>query len=157
MRLYFVRHTSAANFPANDAQRALTRQGEDEARRVGVTLAEMGARPVRIFSSPLLRAQQTAGIIAQELKFPGAAQTLDELANGRKTSALLNAVSTGGDEIVLVGHMPSIADHVATILHAPDSVSFAFGKGSVACLEMDTSSANSVKLLWFKHLQNLQS
>ena len=108
MNLYFVRHTTAADYSANDAQRALTRQGEDEARRVGIALAGFEVQPSRIFSSPMLRAQQTAGIIGRELKFAGAVETLEELTNGRTTPSLLEALPVVGGEVVLVGHMPSL-------------------------------------------------
>ena len=152
MKLYFVRHTTAADYLANDAQRPLTRQGEDEARHVGIALAGFGVQPSRIFSSPMLRAQQTAGIIGRELKFAGAIETLEELTNGRTTPSLLEALPVVGGEVVLVGHMPSLAEHLAAILDKPNSNEFAFGKGSVACVELESPDGTGGKLLFFKHL-----
>ena len=152
MKLYFVRHTTAADLAPSDAQRPLTRQGEDEARRVGITLAGFGVQPSRIFSSPMLRAQQTAGIIGRELKFVGVPETLEELTNGRTTPSLLEALPVVGGEVVLVGHMPSLAEHLAAILDKPNSSEFAFGKGSVACIELESSGSTGGKLLFFKHL-----
>jgi len=152
MKLYFVRHTTAADYSANDAQRALTRQGEDEARRVGIALAGFEVQPSRIFSSPMLRAQQTAGIIGRELKFTGAIETLEELTNGRTTPSLLKALTVAGSEVILVGHMPSLAEHLTEILGKPNSSEFAFGKGSVACVELESSDGTGGKLLFFKHL-----
>ena len=152
MKLYFVRHTTAADYSANDAQRALTRQGEDEARRVGIALAGFGVQPSRIFSSPMLRAQQTAGIIGRELKFARPTETLEELTNGRTTPSLIKALPVAGREVILVGHMPSLAEHVAAILRKPNSSGFAFGKGSLACVELESSDGLGGKLLFFKHL-----
>jgi len=115
-------------------------------------LSGVKARPSQIFSSPLLRAQQTAGIIASELQFAGAPETLAELANGETTPDLLSALPAASDEMVLVGHMPSLADHVASILGVPDPSRFAFGKGSVACIEMNLPDPGRANLLWLNHL-----
>jgi phosphohistidine phosphatase len=153
MKLYFVRHTSAAHSAVTDAQRPLTAQGEAEARQVGCFLAEKRIRPAHVFSSPLLRAQQTAAIIARELNFPGTTETLKELSNSHTTSSLIKALPATGDEAILVGHMPSLADHVAALLHASDSSQFAFGKGSTACIELEVQFTSSAKMLWFNHLQ----
>ena len=144
MKLYLVRHTTAADSAVNDAQRPLTPVGEEEARVVGMALAGMSIRPSMVFSSPLLRAQQTAGIICRQLSFAGDTTTLRELDNGHSTAALLSALR--GGEIVAVGHMPSLAEHVATITGAPGIV---FGKGSVACIDDNG-------LVWLKHLAELK-
>jgi len=149
--LYFVRHTSAADSAPSDAQRPLTRQGEDEARLVGTALAGMKVRPTRIYSSPMLRARQTAGLIGQELKFDGPPEALEELNNGESTPSLLRALPAVS-EIVMVGHMPSLAEHIAAITGVSPSPVLAFGKGSVACVELRGSSGN---LRWFKHLPQL--
>lgn len=146
MKLYFVRHTSASDSAATDASRPLTRQGEEEARLVGVGLAGLGVRTGRIFSSPLLRAQQTAGIIARELKFAGQPGVLQELINGESTDSLLDALPAVG-EAMLIGHMPSLAEHVAQIMGGRDASRFAFGKGSVACVDVAAG-----RLEWLKHL-----
>ena len=99
MKLYFVRHTSAADNAPSDAQRPLTRHGEEEARLVGAALAGMNVQPARMFSSPLLRARQTAGIIGQQLKFAGNIESIEELNNGASTSDLLRVLPAGGDII----------------------------------------------------------
>ena len=147
MKLYFARHTSAADIAPSDVQRPLTRQGEDEARIVGKALAGLGIRPTRVFSSPLLRARQTAALIAGETGFAGSVELIEELANGSSTPALLKALPAGG-ELVLVGHMPSLADHVAKLTKQAAS-DVAFGKGSVACVE-------SGRLVWLKHLPEMR-
>ncbi len=149
MKLYFVRHTSAADNAPSDAQRPLTRQGEEEARIVGAALAGLNVRPERIFSSPLLRARQTAAIIGLELKFAGTTEAIEELNNGESTPSLLR-VLPAVSEVVLVGHMPSLADHIAALTGAPACVDLAFGKGSVACVELQDASGN---IQWLKHLQ----
>ena len=155
MKLYFVRHTSAADNAATDSKRPLTRQGEEEARRVGAALSGLNVRPSRIYSSPLLRARQTADLIASELGFDGPTESLDELANGATTSSLIKALSPTSDETILVGHMPSLAEHVAAIVGAKSPAEFTFGKGSVACIELVRPKLSAGKLQWLRHLPQL--
>lgn len=153
MKLYLVRHTTAADSASNDAQRPLTELGKNEARMVGAALAGMNARPTKVFSSPLLRARQTADIIAGQLKMAGKSETIAELSNGPSTEKLLAALAKQGREIVAVGHMPSLAEHVAVMTRATDSALFAFGNGSVACVELDPAGN---RFVWLKHLPQLK-
>ena len=157
MKLYFVRHTSAAESATSDAKRPLSRQGEEEARRVGAALAGIRVKPSRIFSSPLLRARQTAGLIAGQLNFAGPTDARDELLNGRSTSELLAALKGAGDAVVLIGHMPSLAEHVAAIVGENSPAEFTFGKGTVACIELDWPTLSAGKLQWLRHLPQLAS
>ena len=154
MKLYFVRHTTPADSAVSDAKRPLTPQGEEEARVVGAALASMNIQPTRILSSPLLRACQTAAIIGRELKFAGTTKPIDELTNGSPTASLLLAIHpvVADGEVILVGHMPSLAEHVAELTNGRGSSDFAFGKGSVACIELPQSNSSRGKLQWFKHL-----
>src|SRR4051812_11739462 len=103
MRLYFLRHATAVDIAPTDATRALTPHGEEEAKRVGFALAKLGAKPTHICCSPLLRARQTAELVAQSLKFPGKIDTLEELTNGTPTTMLLHAVKSkpGAEEVLL--------------------------------------------------------
>jgi phosphohistidine phosphatase len=162
MKLYLVRHASASDVAASDEERELTREGREEARIVGVALAELGVKPASILSSPLARARQTAGIIAHELKFSGECATLDELSNGSTTPVLLKALrpyaSVG--EIVLVGHMPSLSQHLAALIGGGKADGLPLGKGSVACVELDHLSPGAGQLRWLmrqKHLRQLCS
>jgi probable phosphoglycerate mutase len=70
MSLYFVRHgQSQPNlekmFAGDDQDAPLTEKGCDQARQAAAPLE--GASVARIISSPLLRAMQTARLIAEEL------------------------------------------------------------------------------------------
>ncbi len=65
MKLYLLRHGTASDLASSDAERELTREGEEEAQIAGSALAELGVKPSHILSSPLARARQTAEIAAQ--------------------------------------------------------------------------------------------
>src|SRR5215510_3422657 len=70
MKIYFARHgESEANllheFSNRGVKHGLTQKGRAQAAELAVELA---AKPIlRIYSSPLLRATQTAGILAEAL------------------------------------------------------------------------------------------
>ncbi len=101
VRLYLVRHAKAA--PGDpDELRPLTSHGRDEARRLAERLA--GERPDAVVTSPLLRARETAEILARAC---GLEAVPDErLAPGATSADARLAAAGRGERIVLVGHQP---------------------------------------------------
>jgi phosphohistidine phosphatase len=156
MELYFLRHASPSDSAASDAARELTNEGREEALVAGKALARMGVKPVRIFSSPLVRARQTAQIVANELKVE--AEAIDELLNENSTFQLLKFLKTTGDaaEILLVGHMPSLAGHISHLIGARTGEGLAFGNGSVALVEIDELSLGCGRLRFILHQNKLR-
>jgi phosphohistidine phosphatase len=156
MRLYFLRHASAADVAPSDAERKLTKEGEAEACIAGRALAKLGVDPTRVFSSPLVRARQTVEIVARELKFSGHLVVLKELLNDAPTPALLKALKSYGDaqDLLLVGHMPSLAEHIATLIEAR-AESLPLGKGSIACVELEHWRIGTGQLRWLMRQKQL--
>jgi phosphohistidine phosphatase len=66
MQLYIMRHGEAQNFveqgSRDDSQRALTAQGQLEAKMMATWLQKMEIQPTQVFVSPYVRAQQTCAI-----------------------------------------------------------------------------------------------
>ena len=67
MKLYFIRHGKAGYNATTDEARPLTEAGIQQAKNNGLILKAMGVTPAKIYSSPRLRAQQTAEHIGQAL------------------------------------------------------------------------------------------
>ena len=155
MRVCFLRHTTAVDIAPSDAVRALTPAGEKEAQIAGAGLAALGIGPTVILSSPLLRARQTAEIVARTLKFSGVITAINELANDHSTAELLRALGPYwmADTILLVGHMPSLAEHVTELIDGP--FVDGFGKGSAALLELPALRPGAGQLVWRKRLEDL--
>ena len=103
MRVYLVRHAEAAPGKPDDL-RPLTSAGRAAARDLGIRLAEDGARPDAVLSSPLLRARETAEELARALGCEP--ESDDRLAPGATAASLSDAVAGRGDEVVVVGHQP---------------------------------------------------
>jgi phosphohistidine phosphatase len=117
MRLYLVRHAEAA--PGDpDELRALTEQGQEQARRVGEQLARNGVRPDAVLSSPLLRARETAQAIAKATG--STAEPDDRLAPGATPEALRETVAGRGKTVVVVGHQPDCGQIAASITGGPE-------------------------------------
>lgn len=158
MKLFLLRHTTAADSAPSDAARALTTTGQEEARLAGAGLATQGAAPKLIFASPLLRARQTAEIAARAMNFAGTVAILDELSNDHTTVELLHALKrhSTADEILLVGHMPSLAGHVAALIGADSDEDYAFGKGGAAYVDMAELRLGTGHLRWHYRLEQLR-
>jgi phosphohistidine phosphatase len=158
MKLYLLRHATASDVAASDAERELTREGRDEARIVGKALATFGVKATRILSSPLVRARQTAEIAAKALEFSGKVDLLDELANSTSTPSLLKALKShaADGEILLVGHMPSLSEHLAALVGAGTAQSFPLGKASVACVELEQLRTGTGQLRWLMRQKQLR-
>lgn len=158
MKLYLLRHATAVDVASSDADRTLTKDGREEARVAGTALARLKVRPDHIFSSPLTRAEQTAEIVAKQLEFPGEVGTLVELTNGTSTAALLRALHPchRADAIVLVGHMPSLAEHLAALIGAGLAAGFTLGKSGVACVELPELRIGSGELRWLLRPKQLR-
>jgi phosphohistidine phosphatase len=158
MKLYFLRHATATDIAPTDAERTLTSEGREEAHIAGAALAALGAKPAQVFTSPLVRANQTARIAAKELRFDGEIIVLDELKPGKTPSALIRALKPHQDagDLLLVGHMPSLSEHVAAFIGAEHMDGLAFGKGGIACVETEQLRPGAGELRWLMRQAQLR-
>ena len=122
MRLYLVRHGEAA--PGEpDEDRLLTSTGREQARRLGERLREASAAPAAVLHSPLVRARETAELIAAELDV--APEPDERLAPGATAAGVREAVAGRGDTVV-VGHQPDCG-RIAAELTDGDEPAFPAG------------------------------
>jgi phosphohistidine phosphatase len=158
MKLYLLRHGTASDVPPSDAERELTREGEEEAQIAGSALAELGVKPSHVLSSPLVRSRQTAEIAAQVLKIQAEVELVDELTNGTPTPTLLRTLKpySSEDEILLVGHMPSLSEHLAALIGSKSPQGLPLGKGSVACVDLDELRPGRGQLRWLLRQKQLR-
>ena len=131
MRIYLVRHAEAAQGEP-DELRVLTAAGEDQARRLGGRLANAAPRPTGVISSPLLRARQTADLIAAPL---GLESEPDErLAPGATADDVRAAVAGRGEAVVVVAHQPDCGSIAAELTGGPEP---AFPAGGMVELDLE--------------------
>lgn len=107
MRVFLVRHAEAAPGEPDELRR-LTAAGRNAARVLGERLAD--EHPTAVVSSPLLRARETADLIARACKLE--ATTDDSLAPGATTDTLRAATTDRGATVIAVGHQPDCSEIV---------------------------------------------
>jgi phosphohistidine phosphatase len=110
VRLYLVRHAKAAS-GVPDELRPLTPEGREQARKLGKRLA--GKRIEAIVTSPLLRARETAELLAKACGLE--AETDERLAPGATSSDARGAAAGRGERVVLVGHQPDFGRIAAAL------------------------------------------
>ena len=155
MILLFIRHGIAEDrdpeiWP-DDHQRPLTAKGIRRFRRVARCLRELCPEVEAVWSSPLVRAWQTAEILEEEAEWP-APEQLDALKPGASPEALLSFLSRRSsiDRGVLVGHEPGLSEAISFFLSGPEAtVTVEMKKGGVASLRFGKSlRAGAGKLCW---------
>ena len=130
MRLYLVRHAEAA--PGKpDSERRLTPEGREQSRRVGERLAVAEPRPEAVLHSPLVRARETAELIAAPLEI--APEAHDRLAPGATAADVRAALVGRGEALVVVGHLPDCAEIAAELTGGPEP---AFPPAGVFVIEL---------------------
>ena len=163
MKVYLVRHAEAEDQRPGrrDEERELTEPGRSDFEEVVAGLAALGIRLDRILASPLIRARQTAEILARALPGPRPAE-LVALAPGGTFEGIFRALrDPGGDSrIALVGHEPSLGALVSLATTGVASDGTPLKKGGVACLrfsgEPRPKAATLAWLLTPKQLRRLR-
>ncbi len=150
LRLYFLRHGQAASraeWHGEDDARPLTPEGKRRVRGEGAALHRLDLGLDLIVSSPLLRAQQTAEIVASALG-PGARLITDpRLGPGfgpRQLKALL-ATHRGASALMLVGHEPDFSE---TISHLIGGGRLDVKKGALVLVELADPTTLAGRLVW---------
>jgi len=142
VRLYLVRHGAAEEkLGKNDAERSLTAEGRDDLLVVADRLRGAVEHPLRLLSSPYLRAEQTAEILRERLsikeKIVATNALLPEADWGQLRAVLAPLVAQGAANVLAVGHNPSISVMIATIVAGDEDARISMAKGAAACLEVD--------------------
>lgn len=105
-QLWLLRHGEAEPHDARpDAERRLTPRGEEQSRAAGRALAALAVEFQAVFTSPKVRARDTARLACEAL---GAEPIEDDaLAEGCTAREALD-LAAAGDRVLLVGHEPDL-------------------------------------------------
>ncbi len=150
MKLYLLRHGIAyerEQWHNNDFDRPLTPEGKTRMARQAIAIAKMDLALDAILTSPLVRAYQTAEIVAQELK------QLDRLAQEARLGLDFNAselakilrAHTNARALMLVGHEPGMSE---TISYLIGGGRVEMKKGALACIELNDPLHLHGTLVW---------
>jgi phosphohistidine phosphatase len=160
--LYLVRHAIAAErgeaWPDDD-KRPLTTRGVHRFRDSLPALKWLDASIDEIFSSPLIRAKQTADLLAAAVGSD--VKTLDALAPGHSPAVVMGQLVKAAkrNRIALVGHEPGLGELAAHLIGANHPLTFK--KGGVCRIDLGALSPKRTgSLVWLvtpKMLRGLAS
>ena len=143
MYLYLVRHAIAVERDApgvtTDAERALTPEGRIRMRRNVNGLKRLKVSIDEIWTSPLVRARQTAEVLAEGYALNTAIQEEAALEPGGEVATLVQRLCERplSSRIALVGHEPYLGELATYLLTGLWTGSIRFKKGGVACIKLD--------------------
>lgn len=153
MRVILIRHGHAVSPAASydDALRYLSVVGRQQARATGQTLAARSVRPSHVWSSPLVRAVQTAELVVAPLEFGGSVEARDDLYPDSPFDSLARALAEllgeSGEEaqVVVVGHQPFMSNAASELLRCSIG---GFVTGAAYCLEVAGLFPHRAELQW---------
>jgi phosphohistidine phosphatase len=136
VELFLIRHAHAVDGEGlRDDDRPLSREGRKQALDVGGALARQKVRFARMVTSPLVRAVETAELIAVATGYDGGLDVCDAMRPDGSWKHLLREVLEGHDgagALALVGHEPTVGHYLSKLLHQKG---LSMSKGAVVRLD----------------------
>ena len=151
--LYLVRHAIAAERGSewpDDTKRPLTERGVNRFKEVVKGLRRLDIAVDEIFTSPLVRARQTAELLAAGLEGKAPVKVLDALAPGHTSASVMTQLARVAKRrrVALVGHEPDLGELAAHLIGAGRAL--AFKKGGICRIDLGSlTSKNAASLVLF--------
>lgn len=154
LQLWLLRHGEAVPHDAKpDDERELTERGRDQSRAAGRSLSALEVEVHLCFTSPKVRARETAELACAELGVePMVHEPLAGDFDGRDALELLSAAE-GDQRVLIVGHEPDFSQVVYDLSGARIDLK----KGGIAALRMDGSRGELIVLLRPRELDRIGS
>ena len=154
MQLYIVRHGIAIDREdpkcPPEAERYLTEEGVEKTKQVAEAVAALGIQADLMFSSPYVRATQTAAIFASELEYSKQKiRRTDSLLPGAEPGAFLRELAREKDAstVLCFGHAPHVDGLLAAAVGASRHIT-SMKKAGVALVELKRLSPPNGQLVW---------
>lgn len=145
LNIYLVRHGEAVS-ERIDSARPLTRAGREQVERVADRAASQNVQVSAIFHSGILRAKQTAEIIAQRLSFNSGTRELSGLLPQDDPSIAQAELETAESPIMLVGHLPHLSRLASLLVSGQmETEVIQFVPATIVCCATDVSGW---KIVW---------
>lgn len=150
MLLYFLRHAEADPDRSDDFERKLTPKGLEQSEKAGKFCARYGLLPEVILTSPVVRAKQTAKVVAKKL---GDIELIEApfLACGMTPEAFLAEAGalTRFESAMFVGHEPDFSHAIARCLGLASSASIRVRKASLTAIDLPRVQPGAGELQFF--------
>ncbi len=150
MDLYFLRHGLAedrADWTDNDDARPLTKPGKKRMADEAKALAHLKLNLDAVMTSPLVRARQTADIVAKHLNAQDGVVEDKRLAPGFNMSKLREIVREheNAQALMIVGHEPDFSETIGALI---GGARVAIKKGGLAYINVTSTSPLQGELVW---------
>lgn len=149
-RLYVVRHAVAEDVSdsGGDHARRLTKKGRKAFARLVRRLEDAGLEVDLIATSPLVRARETADVLAEELTATPRIEVVGALAPGADWQALVEwTAAQDAARVAWVGHAPCVGRLVALTI-GDGTAAISMQKGAVAAIRLDDGPGQAGELEW---------
>ena len=154
--LYIMRHglavaRSNVRF-TDDAQRPLEPEGKEKVREIADGLRRVGLEVDWIVSSPLVRAVETAGTIAETLASSAAVDVCESMRPGGSPEEVIAflAKRPSCTRVLAVGHEPDLSELAARLIGAGNHANLGFKKGGCCMISFDEFPPRSPgQLVWW--------
>jgi phosphohistidine phosphatase len=153
LELYLIRHGVAAErgdeYP-DDSKRPLTSEGIARLRKEAKGLDALDVAFDQMLTSPLVRARQTADVIAEAMKGKPPIATVDALTPAGTPAAVIQELGRHMRKarIALVGHEPNMGELAAHLIGA--KVPLPFKKGAICRIDFSVFPPKGKgALIWF--------
>jgi phosphohistidine phosphatase len=143
--------SGAPAFP-DDAGRPLTPDGRRKMKEAGKGLVRLRPEIDWIVTSPLLRAAETAQIVAGAMAESPPLDTLEPLGSGGPLESLITFLGKHPERQrpLIVGHEPQFSDFAARLIGAGRNANLAFKKGGCCLIRFSGLPAPAQgKLIWW--------
>jgi phosphohistidine phosphatase len=149
MKLYFLRHGRAdrSAWMGMDFERPLTEDGKECMLREADFIAQLDLGLDAILTSPLVRAYQTAEIVAERLNMLDLLTVDEQLEPGFGPIDLAEILEgyPEADEIMFVGHEPDFSETISYLIGGGNIVC---KKGSLARVDLIDAGPLAGELVW---------
>ncbi len=162
MFIYLVRHAIAVERGTpgfSDEARPLTPKGRQRMKEIVRGLGRLNVAINEVWTSPLVRARQTAEVFAGQRGFDGAIRDVESLSPGGDAVELLALIraAAGIEGLALVGHEPDLGELCGRLVTGNSDSIAVFKKGSVACLKVvELEPSIRTQLLWLMQPRELR-
>jgi phosphohistidine phosphatase len=134
MELFLVQHGEAERVTP-DHERPLTGPGEEAVRRMANWAAQAGVKVKQIRHSGMKRTEQTAEILAEQLRPTEGVIAASELKPEEDVRRMAGDLSQEQKAVMLVGHLPFLSRLVGFLLvEDPESDVVKFQNAGIVCL-----------------------
>ena len=154
--VYILRHGIAGERDAqkypDDSERPLTDKGKKRMRQIADGLIRIGFAVDWIVTSPLVRAAETAEVVAASIGVKIPMDKCAPLSPGGSVRELATFLSGHADRkrILLVGHEPDLSRLAARLIGAGREANLALKKGGCCLIQCgDLSLSSDGTLIWW--------